>query len=650
MESVTKSSAPQMQKMGRGAMSLLLLLLVASGAAGQLCENHIDQYKTGLKSGETWALQMYDSSTKLPDGALTGLVSPPGNFDECLGVRAPEFIGKYCRIKVNFAQGPILPPLPTFEVAACGPSTCSDEEIAQVAEFNLGTVNLSVSSAATYTHSCEYEGLRSLDTGFWVAIGVISCLTLLVVVCGLCDWLLEKREKKPPKVVETLVSAFSLQRNLKQVFRISRKKVPGQISSIHGIRVLSTAWVVLGHRYEIFAMAMPFMNSFQIYTLPQEFSSMPIINALFSVDTFFVLSGFLVTYICCTDAVKGRKFNIIQYYVYRYLRLTAPVAFMILFIAFIMYHLGNGPQWNVLFWSQSQTCKDRWWTTLLYINNVVDYPSMSTCLPQSWYLSVDMQLSWAAPIVLIPLLRWPKYAVPAMGMLILLSTALNFGLTYAYDFFWTYPIYNIPNPTSQTDYWFWCYLMPWMRAQPYLVGMLLGWYMSTPRKPMGRLWATAVWLLSTAATLAVLFTISLAYRPDHPYNETEAAFYNSLHRLVWGLSVAWVIYACSNGLGGPVDAILSWRYWQPLSKLSYCVFLTHMFLIFYEVGVQRTPSYFTQPFMVHGLLADLLAVIPLSLLLYLLTEAPAMALTRKLFGKDKKQAAVGGDMTKQGGA
>jgi len=91
---------------------------------------------------------------------------------------------------------------------------------------------------------------------------------------------------------------------------------------------------------------------------------------------------------------------------------------------------------------------------------------------------------------------------------------------------------------------------PWMRAQPYLVGMALGWYMSSPRKPMGRGLAFLVWIISSACCLAVLFTIIIAYQPDYVYNATEAAFYNSLHRLVWGLSVAWVIYACSNGLGG----------------------------------------------------------------------------------------------------
>jgi hypothetical protein len=106
------------------------------------------------------------------------------------------------------------------------------------------------------------------------------------------------------------------------------------------------------------------------------------------------------------------------------------------------------------------------------------------------------------------------------------------------------------SPDSNTMYWIIAYVTPWMRAQPYLIGMALGWYMSSPRKPIGRKWAALMWVLTSGCCLAVLYTHTIPYQPDYVYNETEAAFYNSLHRLVWGIFVAWVVYACSNGYGG----------------------------------------------------------------------------------------------------
>jgi len=88
-------------------------------------------------------------------------------------------------------------------------------------------------------------------------------LVLLAVLAGICDWYFEKFEKTPPPAVVLAVTAFSLRSNLKQVFHISRKTVPGQVPCLHGLRVFSIAWVVLGHRYETFSYGMPHINSFE---------------------------------------------------------------------------------------------------------------------------------------------------------------------------------------------------------------------------------------------------------------------------------------------------------------------------------------------------------------------------------------------------
>jgi len=48
--------------------------------------------------------------------------------------------------------------------------------------------------------------------------------------------------------------------------------------------------------------------------------NMIMLNAYLSVETFLVLSGFLVSYTNCVRASKGRNFNVIHYYVNRYVR------------------------------------------------------------------------------------------------------------------------------------------------------------------------------------------------------------------------------------------------------------------------------------------------------------------------------------------
>ena len=67
------------------------------------------------------------------------------------------------------------------------------------------------------------------------------------------------------------------------------------------------------------------------------------------------------------DRSKGR-FNIILYYVHRYLRLTPVYAIILGFIATLLVYVGSGPNWgNVAF--ASEHCRKDWWKNLLYVNN-----------------------------------------------------------------------------------------------------------------------------------------------------------------------------------------------------------------------------------------------------------------------------------------
>jgi len=58
----------------------------------------------------------------------------------------------------------------------------------------------------------------------------------------------------------------------------------------------------------------------RVFQLGYSTMNMILLNAYLSVETFFVLSGFLVSYTNCVRANKGHPFNLIHYYVNRYVR------------------------------------------------------------------------------------------------------------------------------------------------------------------------------------------------------------------------------------------------------------------------------------------------------------------------------------------
>jgi peptidoglycan/LPS O-acetylase OafA/YrhL len=59
------------------------------------------------------------------------------------------------------------------------------------------------------------------------------------------------------------------------------------------------------------------------------------------------------------------------------------------------------------------------------------------CISQAWYLMVDMQLALLAPIVIFPMLKWPKIGLGLISVLTLGSMGAAFAFTYVHNFPWT---------------------------------------------------------------------------------------------------------------------------------------------------------------------------------------------------------------------
>jgi hypothetical protein len=62
------------------------------------------------------------------------------------------------------------------------------------------------------------------------------------------------------------------------------------------------------------------------------------------------------------------------------------------------------------------------------------------------------------------------------------------------------------------------------------------------------------WVLATATAIAVLYgaDVGKVFFVDLSLytNEAKNIAYGGLHRLAWGLSMAWMVWACVKGYGG----------------------------------------------------------------------------------------------------
>ena len=73
----------------------------------------------------------------------------------------------------------------------------------------------------------------------------------------------------------------------------------------------------------------------------------------------------------------------------------------------------------------------------------------------------------------------------------------------------------------------------------------------------------------------------------------EYGLYDTLGRNIWSLAVCYMIFACANNSGGPINEFLSLPMWQPLSRLSYAIYLIHSSITGITMSSLEVPPSFT---------------------------------------------------------
>jgi peptidoglycan/LPS O-acetylase OafA/YrhL len=100
-----------------------------------------------------------------------------------------------------------------------------------------------------------------------------------------------------------------------------------------------------------------------------------------------------------------------------------------------------------------------------------------------------------------------------------------------------------------------------------------------------------LWILSGFIGIYSMFSVTFYYSPTYEYSRLEAALYNCLHRIGWNIFISWLIISCVNNPNGSLRKLLSSRALVPLSRLTYCAYLTNGFIELYLSSSIRSPKY-----------------------------------------------------------
>ncbi|XP_064616908.1 nose resistant to fluoxetine protein 6-like [Liolophura sinensis] len=613
-----------------------------------ICLNHTMEYFEHLLQGQLWALKMFDAMGKVPSGLLSGHFFWSGDYDQCLGIEAvlsnttspqPAYEGKYCSLVSSFplTPGPNGTNIPAsigalsgiaLQIGLCLPSSCSDADAKALVKTGISLLPVDLSTFPI-TVACTVDRDISQDTRAITSICVSAVIVAILLVgtaydilvvkdCDLSAASERKREAvkfQDPKVgiAGKLLLSFSLYTNATKL--LSTKQGEGSLRCLNGIRFLS--------------MRLESLITYS-FELIGRFTAQPIANGTYSVDSFFLLSGLLVTYLTMREMAKREgKLNWFLYYFHRYWRLTPPLMLIMWVYVPLFKYLGSGP-----FWPRDGTeinyCQSTWWTNMLYVNNLVN--AEQQCMGWTWYLANDMQFYVVSPLILLPL-----YYSGLIGVIIitvfLLATLIASGVISSTNHYLSGAL-SMADQKAFLD----LYIRPWTRMGPYLVGMTLGYilYRTKCKVSLPRSYVLVIWLAATACGISVIYGMKGVNSNDVQLTNDVNALYNAISRTAWALALAWVVFACCTGHGGVVNRILSWDIFVPLSRLTYCAYLVHPIVMFWFYYGQKHAIILSDEILVYYFLGNMLIAYSVAFVVSLAFEAPMMGLEKVLLHRDRR--------------
>ena len=99
-----------------------------------------------------------------------------------------------------------------------------------------------------------------------------------------------------------------------------------------------------------------------------------------------------------------------------------------------------------------------------------------------------------------------------------------------------------------------------------------------------------IWIVSLPIVIVIPFL-------SHGFAESETVVENPLEsaitfgviRLLWSAGITWICFECASGRAGFINKMLSSDFWQPLSRLTFTIYLIHILPVWHNFFRIRTP-------------------------------------------------------------
>ncbi|XP_038121399.1 nose resistant to fluoxetine protein 6 [Culex quinquefasciatus] len=495
--------------------------------------------------------------------------------------------------------------------------------------------------------SHEVDSLDYLDITFLVVLGAII---LAVSLSSFYDFRLRTKQYSDIKAstyyrtpirrgVSQKLVLFSLARNWQTLVAKRRSTLSKDLRFIQSARFLVMYLVIAGHCM-LFNCIFPLMNPEYVELNYRRLVTMLIFNGLTVIQTYFAISGFLLAVQFADYADRSKSFAVKDFcgsVLYRYLRLIPLYSFMILLDATWLNRLQDGPVWKRVAETERTFCRNNWWANLAFVNNysTVDEP----CLQQSWYLATDFQLFVLGLLLLTFVWRFPKLLRPTLAIAVLLSYLSPGLVTYFYGF---EGVVMIRPEALKYVMWYdqgyrQMYIPTHTNFGSYLAGLIAGLaYRQLKRSEASvrqRKLFQLAWYSALPLAIGLLLSAYVFYAYDFEKPAVWIALYAAFSKNLWGVIFGVLFVGLALGVGGFFQRVLNSAIFRPLGKVTYAVFLCHLFVIRATLGNIRQPIYVSDVRILVSTSSTLVLAYILGLLMCLGVEIPLSNLQKALFAK-----------------
>lgn len=485
-------------------------------------------------------------------------------------------------------------------IGICSPKECSVDDYDPVKDFLADAINsaLKINGTSPIKNITRDDVLfinpkekrlkeNFFSVQFWYTTGIFLFFIGAAVIVGIWRVCYPKffigNSKEFP-----IIKCFDPIENYGRLLGNSPEETNPDLRVMNGIRLFSQLWVIYAHAF-YYDRYGPITNPHTLEHFIKGFWNSYVVNASFSVDIFFFISGFLAFYqaiLAQTDGNKGGMFYW-RVYIHRLLRMAPLYYCFILIFAWLLPFVIEGPISYLYTDKLNNGCRTVTYASFLFANNMID--QLKECAPWMWYITNVMQF-----FIIVPIIAYFYNKSRKIGGLLLAGLAFgNFIVLFivCWHFNLSASIFKFTE-----DYFQYFYEKQYARIHTYLLGILAGMiYVAYKEKQQNWMYKLCVFLreynwirrfIYLVSLFAMFWIIHAMYWLNNyadDWTKLEDISYLTLSKPLFIVCFFFLVFPSFIGRGYLIRNALGHRIFAPFGKMTYAAYMCHPMLMLYYV-------------------------------------------------------------------